>query len=150
MRGSEVLICIAKRSEVLQHIDGLRKKLSNIIRRHTVNMKLLLIYTLLLLHSYIFLGSIYINACMVVFLFNTVINVFYYYVYVFLLYVYISSSCHGEIFGYPDWDFPCFFLSSKANARVEPAKMGHGPHTSRFLCCSMYCLLCVGLCILCA
>jgi hypothetical protein len=24
--------------------------------------------------------------------------------------------------------FPCFFLGSKANARVKPAKMGHGPH----------------------
>jgi len=26
--------------------------------------------------------------------------------------------------------FPCFFLSCKANARVKPAKMGHGPHSS--------------------
>jgi len=26
--------------------------------------------------------------------------------------------------------FPCFFLSSKANARVKPAKTGHGPHSS--------------------
>jgi hypothetical protein len=25
-------------------------------------------------------------------------------------------------------DFPCFFLSCKANARVKPAKMGHGQH----------------------
>ena len=31
--------------------------------------------------------------------------------------------------------FPCFFLSCKANARVKPAKMGHGPHYSKFLCC---------------
>jgi hypothetical protein len=36
----------------------------------------------------------------------------------------------------PDWDstltegFPCFFLSCKANARVKPAKTGHGPHSS--------------------
>ena len=52
--------------------------------------------------------------------------------------------------------FPCFFLSCKANARVELAKTGHGPHSStlvciyvvqlllfmlfRYLCCSMYCL----------
>ena len=27
-------------------------------------------------------------------------------------------------------DFPCFFLSCKANARVFLAKMGHGPHSS--------------------
>jgi hypothetical protein len=26
--------------------------------------------------------------------------------------------------------FPCFFLNCKANARVKPAKMGHGPHCS--------------------
>ena len=34
--------------------------------------------------------------------------------------------------------FPCFFLSCKANARVKPAKTGHGPHSSQLLCCSMY------------
>ena len=52
--------------------------------------------------------------------------------------------------------FPCFFLSCKANARVKPAKTGHGPHSSKFLCCSMYflccsmyCLFCVVLCIVC-
>ena len=26
--------------------------------------------------------------------------------------------------------FPCFFLSCKANARVKPAKTGHGPHST--------------------
>ena len=26
--------------------------------------------------------------------------------------------------------FPCFFLSCRANARVKPAKTGHGPHSS--------------------
>jgi len=26
--------------------------------------------------------------------------------------------------------FSCFFLSCKANARVKPAKPGHGPHSS--------------------
>jgi len=36
--------------------------------------------------------------------------------------------------------FPCFFLSCKANERVKPTKMGHGPHSSKFLCRSMYCL----------
>jgi len=45
--------------------------------------------------------------------------------------------------------FPCFFLSCKANARVKPAKTGHGPHSSKFLCCFMYCLFCVVLCIVC-
>jgi len=45
--------------------------------------------------------------------------------------------------------FPWFFLSCKANARVKPAKMGYGPHSSKFfvlfyvlfvLCRSVYCL----------
>jgi len=27
--------------------------------------------------------------------------------------------------------FPCFFLSCKANARVNLAKMGHGPHSHK-------------------
>jgi hypothetical protein len=57
-----------------------------------------------------------------------------------------SSLCHlctanlTEIFS-------CFFLSYKANARVKPAKTGHGPHSTKllvlfyvFLCCSMYCI----------
>jgi hypothetical protein len=45
--------------------------------------------------------------------------------------------------------FPCFFLSCKANARVKPAKMGHGTHSSKIflllyvlfvLCRFVYCL----------
>ena len=46
--------------------------------------------------------------------------------------------------------FPCFFLNCKANARVKPAKTGHGPHSSKYfcvvlcilfvLCRSVYCL----------
>jgi uncharacterized membrane protein len=31
--------------------------------------------------------------------------------------------------------FPCFSLSCKANARVKPAKTGHGQHSSRFVVC---------------
>ena len=45
--------------------------------------------------------------------------------------------------------FPCFFLSCKANARVKPAKMGHGPHSSKLLYFSMYCLFRVVLSIVC-
>jgi len=37
--------------------------------------------------------------------------------------------------------FPCFFLSCKANTRVKPANTGHGPHSSKLLCCSMYCFV---------
>jgi len=55
---------------------------------------------------------------------------FYCYVSVFLLYVYVWLP----------WlrFFRAFFLSCKANARVKPAKTGHGLPSSQFLCCSMY------------
>ena len=36
--------------------------------------------------------------------------------------------------------FPCFFLSCKANARVNLAKTGHGTHSPKLLCRSVYCL----------
>jgi len=45
--------------------------------------------------------------------------------------------------------FPCFFLSCKVNARVKPAKTGHGTHSSKIfvlfcvlfvLCLSAYCV----------
>jgi hypothetical protein len=96
MRGSEVSISVVKCSEVLQCSVGLRNKVSNIIRRHTDNMGLLLIYILLLSHTFIF------NVYMVVFLFYTVINVFLllclivrlctYFIFMYLLY---SSSGSG-------------------------------------------------------
>jgi hypothetical protein len=35
--------------------------------------------------------------------------------------------------------FQCFFLSCKANARVKPAKMGHGPHSSKIFL--LFCVL---------
>jgi hypothetical protein len=47
-------------------------------------------------------------------------------------------------------DFPCFFLTCKANARVKPAEIGTaGTKLPIFLCCPMYCLFCVVLCIVC-
>ena len=36
--------------------------------------------------------------------------------------------------------FPCFFLSCKANARVQQAKTGHGPHSCN--CCVVLCIVC--------
>jgi len=39
--------------------------------------------------------------------------------------------------------------SCKANARINLAKTGHGPHSHKLLCSSMYCLFCVVLCTLC-
>jgi hypothetical protein len=108
---------VVKCSGVLQCSDGLSNKVSNIIRRLTDNMKLLLICILRVLLSQYF----FINVYVVLFLSNNVI-------YVFLLYDCILTVCLymttlTEV-------FPCFFLSCKANARVKPAKTGHGPHSS--------------------
>jgi hypothetical protein len=119
---------VVKCSEVLQCIVGLRNKVSSVIRRHTDNMGLLLVYNLLLSHSFIF------NVYMVVFLFNNII-------YVSLLLCLIVCLCIHFMFMYlhhASWHssatltevFPCFFLSCEANARVKPAKMGHGQHSS--------------------
>jgi len=38
--------------------------------------------------------------------------------------------------------FPCFILSCKANARVQLAKTGHGPHSSQ-INCVVLCMVCV-------
>ena len=57
----------------------------------------------------------------------------YCYVYVFLLYVCESSSSLLASSATLTEVSPCFFFSCKANARVNPAKTGHGPHTSKLL-----------------
>jgi len=44
--------------------------------------------------------------------------------------------------------FPCFSLSCKANARVKPAKTGHGPHSIKIVGFSRYTLLCRSVCCL--
>ena len=38
--------------------------------------------------------------------------------------------------------FPCFFLSCKANVRVQLAKTGHGPHPSKTFCV-VRCIVCL-------
>jgi len=68
MRGSEVSISLVKCSgvkcgEVLQCSDGLSTKVSNIIREHTDNTKLLLIYILLLSHCFIFFRFYFFYQC---------------------------------------------------------------------------------------
>ena len=52
---------MVKCSEVLQCSDGPSNKVSNIIRRHINNRKLLLIRILLLSHSFIFFRLFFIN-----------------------------------------------------------------------------------------
>ena len=52
---------------------------------------------------------------------------------IYILYseVFLNLS---DAFLTPTEVFPCFFLSCKANARVKPAKTGHGPHSSTLVC----------------
>ena len=118
-------------------------KVSNIIRRHTDNMKLLLICILLLSHSFIFFSFYFLSiyGCIPVLILNLCIFI------VRFMYSYCSTTLTEVC--------PCFFLSCKANARVYLAKTGHGPHStlivlfhvlivlfyvSFVLCCSVYCL----------
>jgi len=66
---------VVKCSEVLQCSDGTSNNVSNIIRRHIDNRKLLLVCILLLSHSLIFFRFLFYKY-MVVFMFNTAIYVF--------------------------------------------------------------------------
>jgi len=52
---------VVKCSEVLQYSDNLSNKVSNIIRRHIDNMKLLLICILPLSHSLIFFSFYFLS-----------------------------------------------------------------------------------------
>ena len=68
-------VSVVKCSKMLQCNDGTSNKVSNIIRRHIDNRKLLLKCLLLLSHSVIFFRFLFYQY-MVVFLFNTVIYIF--------------------------------------------------------------------------
>jgi len=128
-------------------------KVSNIIIRLTDNRKLLLICILLLLHSLIFFRFIFYKNMVVIYVF-LLEEAMYSYRYLCILIVSLCYSCLYVVYVFLDAAtltevFPCIFLSCKANARVNLAKTGHAPHSSQLLCCSMYCLFCVVLCIVC-
>jgi hypothetical protein len=115
---------VVKCSGVLHCSDGLCNKVSNVIRRLMDNMRLLLICILqvLLSHSLICLRFYFLSIYMVLFLFDNVIYVFLL-LCLCILIVCLYMTTLIEV-------VPCFFLSCKANARVTPAKTGHGPHSS--------------------
>ena len=59
-----------------------------------------------------------------------------------VVYVFLDAATLTEV-------FPCLFISCKENARINLAKAGHGPHSSKIvvlfyvlsvLCRSVYCL----------
>jgi hypothetical protein len=88
---------------------------------------LIVVYIYLLLSMYSCCSSMYSYRCICILI---------------VVYVFLDAATLTEV-------FPCFFLSCKANARVKLTKKGHGPHSSKLLCCSMYCLFCIVLCIVC-
>jgi len=95
------------------------------------------IITFFIFFRFYFLLHIY----MVVFLFNTVILCIFVLMskYSYCIFMYLhranwhSSATLTEV-------FPCSSLICKANARVKPAKKGHGPHS--FNLCVVLCTVC--------
>jgi hypothetical protein len=111
---------VVKCGEVLQCSDGPSNKVSNSISRHTIdNMKWMIIYCLGSISYQCIYGCIsvkYCNLCIFI-----VMSVYSYFMFNDLHRAsWHSSATLTEV-------FPCFYLSCKANARVKPAKMGHGP-----------------------
>jgi len=91
---------------------------------------MVVIYVFLLeeaMYSYCYLCILIVSLC---------------YSFLCVVYVFLDAATLTEV-------FPFFFLSCEANTRVNLAKTGHGPHSPKLLCCSMYCLFCVVLCIVC-
>ena len=115
---------MVKCSEVLQCSDGLSTKVSDIIRRLTDNMKLLLICILLLSHSFISFRFYFLS--MYVWLYSCLI-------------VCLCMATLTEV-------FPCFFFSCRANARIKPAKTGTARTLPNF--CVFMCIVCfVSFCV---
>ena len=112
---------------------------------------LLLVCILLLSHSFIFFRFhffyqfVHIYCCIPVQYCNLCIFIVMY-TYSYCMFIYLHrASWHSS--ATPTEVFPCFFLSCKANARVKPAKTGHGPHSSNIVFVS-FCVLPVCKCVL--
>jgi len=110
---------LVKCSEVLHCNDGTSNKVSNIIRRHIDNRKLLLICILLLSHSLIFSRFLFYKNMVVIYVFLLEEAMYSYcflciltvvYVFLLLVFVFLSSVCCLCILrrGYPDRFFHAF------------------------------------------
>jgi hypothetical protein len=127
-----------KCGEVLQCSDGPSNKVSNSIRRHTDNRKLLRVCILLLSHSFLFFRFCFLSMYIwLYFLFSAVIYVF------LLLCLRILSSCQLALFGYPDRFFRAFSSVVRQMPGLNPQSWGTA-HTKlpTFLRLSVY-FLCV-------
>ena len=108
---------MVKCSEVLQCNDVTSNKVSNIIIRLIDNRKLLLICISLLLGSLVYFRFLFYKNMVVIYVF-LLEETMYSYCYLCILivslcivYVFLDAATLAEV-------FPCFFLSSKANASV--------------------------------
>ena len=103
---------MVKCSEVLQCSDDLSNKVSNIIRRHTDNMKFLFNYSLgYIFYQYIYIYMLY-NCLMLYFMYFIIM---YMYSYCTFMYVHRASWYSPATLTEVS---PCFFISCRANARV--------------------------------
>ena len=59
-----------------------------------------------------------------------------------VVYIFLDAATLTEVFRW-------FFLSCKANSRVNLAKTGHGPYSPILLCCSILFVLCRSVYCLC-
>jgi len=80
---------------------------------------LIVVYVFLLLSVYSYCSSMYSYRCLCILI---------------VVHVFLEAATLTEV-------YPCFFLSCKANARVQLAKTGHGPHSSN--CCVVLCIVCL-------
>ena len=122
-------------------VTQLSNKVSNIIRRQTDNMKLLLISILLLSHSFIFLGSIFYQCMYGCILFNTVIYVFLLLclcILIVCLCIFIVSAGTHRL----HWlrFFRAFSSVVRQMPRYNPQRWGTARTLPKCLCSSIYCL----------
>jgi len=141
---------VVKCSEVLQCSDGLSNKVSNIIGRHIDNMKLLLICILLLSHSFIFFRFYFyqcIFGCILVLYCNLCIFIVMS-TYSYRMFMYLHhASWHSSTT--PTEVFHAFSSVVRQMPGYNPQRRGKARTRQNFLCCSIYCLFCVALCIVC-
>jgi hypothetical protein len=72
---------------------------------------LIVVYVSSLLSMYYYCSSMYSYRCLCI---------------IIVVYIFLNAATLTE-------GFPCFFLGCKANARVQLAKTGHGPHSSKIV-----------------
>ena len=147
---------VVKCSEVLQYSDGLSNNVSNIIRRHTNNTKLLLVCILLLSHSFTFFRFYcFIDAYMVAFLFNTVIYVFLVLclTYSYWMFMYRQHASCYSLDTLTEVSL-CFFLSCKGKCHGKTHKDRAWPALFQIfsvvvciVCFASFCILCVCVCV---